>query len=93
MKMKTVINIKTGISIPLFGQGSTLSALSTQAVPASLLAGTACQNKPDEAQPRPNHSDFFTAMALENICVSVELKKYLVVLKKNSYLCSDDFLM
>jgi hypothetical protein len=29
----------------------TLSALSTQAVPASLLAGTACQDKPDEAQP------------------------------------------
>jgi hypothetical protein len=25
-----------------------------QAAPASLLAGAACQDKPDEAQPRPN---------------------------------------
>jgi hypothetical protein len=41
---------------PLFGQGSTLSELSTQALPAfvSLLAGAACRDKPDEAQPRPN---------------------------------------
>jgi hypothetical protein len=77
----------------LFGQGSTLSALSTQAVPASasLLAGAACQDKPDEAQPRPNHSDFVTAMALENICVSVELKKYFLVLKKILYFCDDFF--
>jgi hypothetical protein len=44
------------VSSLLFGQGSTLSALSTQAVPAFafLLAGTACQDKPDEAEPRPN---------------------------------------
>jgi hypothetical protein len=40
----------------LLGQGSTLSALSAQAAPAfaSLLAGAARQDKPDEAQPRPN---------------------------------------
>jgi hypothetical protein len=44
------------ICTPLFGQGSALSALSAQALPASasLLAGAACQDKPDEAQPRPN---------------------------------------
>jgi hypothetical protein len=59
-----------------------LSALSTQAVPANKEAGSACQDKPDEAQPRPNHSDFVTAMALENICVSVKLKKIFLVLKK-----------
>lgn len=41
----------------LFGQGATLPALSTQALPAStftLLAGIACVDKPNEAEPRPN---------------------------------------
>ncbi|MDR2423719.1 MAG: hypothetical protein LBD59_03230 [Prevotellaceae bacterium] len=44
----------------LLGQGSTLSAVSTQAVPsfAPLLAGAACQDKPDEAQPHPNNGHF-----------------------------------
>jgi hypothetical protein len=44
----------------LFGQGFTLPALSTQAVPAfaSLLAGAACQDKLDEVQPRPNNRVF-----------------------------------
>jgi hypothetical protein len=54
----------------MFGQGSTLSAAihAGCACIFTLLAGTACQDKPDEAQPRPNSGfvslDCFAPLAM-----------------------------
>jgi hypothetical protein len=52
-----------------------LSALSAQAVPAfaSLLAGAAYQDKPDEAQPRPNNGTGQTHLRFLYIIVQENL--------------------
>jgi hypothetical protein len=48
--------MQAGADTPLLGQGSTLSAAIRAGCACifTLLAGAACQDKPDEAQPRPN---------------------------------------